>query len=46
MLKIIVDKVIPDRPARNEPRATKRRPKAYPRLTQPRIELRKQLQTA
>lgn len=55
LLKIIVHKVIPvdalrlvvrHRPARNEPRATKRRPKAYPRLNQPRQELRKQLQTA
>lgn len=46
LLKIIVHKVVPDRPARSEPRVTKRRPKAYPRLTKPRHELRKQLQTA
>jgi hypothetical protein len=46
LLKVIVHKAVPDRPARNEPRATKRRPKAYPRLTQKRQELRKQLQTA
>ncbi|MBE9193732.1 IS4 family transposase [Gloeocapsopsis crepidinum LEGE 06123] len=46
LLKIIVHKVVPDRPARSEPRVTKRRPKAYPRLTKPRQELRKQLQTA
>ena len=46
LLKIIVHKEVPDRPARSEPRVTKRRPKAYPRLTKPRYELRKQLQTA
>ena len=46
LLKIIVHKVVPDRPARSEPRVTKRRPKAYPRLTKPRHELRHQLQTA
>jgi hypothetical protein len=46
LLKIIVHRVVPDRPARSEPRVTKRRPKAYPRLTKPRQELRKQLQTA
>jgi hypothetical protein len=46
LLKIIVHKVVPDRPARSEPRVIKRRPKAYPRLTKPRHELRKQLQTA
>ncbi|AUB42932.1 IS4 transposase (plasmid) [Nostoc flagelliforme CCNUN1] len=46
LLKIIVHKVVSVRPARNEPRVTKRRPKAYPRLTKPRQELRKQLQIA
>jgi hypothetical protein len=46
LLKVIVHKPVSDRPARNEPRATKRRPKAYPRLAQPRQELRKQLHTA
>ncbi|BBD63857.1 putative transposase, IS4 family [Nostoc commune NIES-4072] len=46
LLKIIVHKEVPDRLARTEPRVTKRRPKAYPRLTKPRQELRKQLQTA
>ncbi|MBW4672640.1 MAG: hypothetical protein KME52_00890 [Desmonostoc geniculatum HA4340-LM1] len=46
LLKIIVHKVVPDRPGRSEPRVTKRRPKAYPRLTKPRYELRHQLQTA
>jgi hypothetical protein len=46
LLKIIVHKEVPDRPTRNEPRVIKRRPKAYPRLTKPRQELRKQLQSA
>jgi Transposase DDE domain len=46
LLKIIVHKIVPERPARNEPRVIKRRPKAYPRLTKPRHELRKQLQSA
>ncbi|MDZ8189817.1 MAG: hypothetical protein RMX96_33910 [Nostoc sp. ChiSLP02] len=36
LLKIIVHKVVPNRPARSEPRVTKRCPKAYPRLTKPR----------
>ncbi|WP_255264461.1 hypothetical protein [Desmonostoc muscorum] len=34
------------RPGRSEPRVRKRRPKAYPLMTKPRHELRKQLQTA
>ncbi len=46
LLKVIVHKVVPDRPARTEPRVRKRRPKAYPLMTKPRHELRKQLQTA
>ncbi|WP_347242656.1 IS4 family transposase [Nostoc sp. FACHB-888] len=46
LLKVIVHKAVPDRPARNEPRVRKRRPKAYPLMTKPRNELRKQLQTA
>nr|WP_292740029.1 IS4 family transposase [Nostoc sp. JL31] len=46
LLKIIAHKAVPDRPARNEPRVRKRRPKAYPLMTKPRHELRKQLQTA
>ena len=35
--------VLPDRPDRHEPRVGKRQPKAYPRLTQPRAQLRKAL---
>ncbi|WP_311774840.1 IS4 family transposase [Nostoc sp. 2RC] len=46
LLKVIVHKEVPDRPARTEPRTKKRRPKAYPLMTKPRHELRKQLQTA
>lgn len=46
MLKVIAHKAVPDRPARNEPRVRKRRPKDYPLMTKPRHELQKQLQTA
>ncbi len=46
LLKIIVHKTVPYRPARYEPRVTKRRPKAYPFMTKPRQELRNQLPTA
>ena len=46
LLKVIAHKAVPDRPARNEPRVRKRRPKIYPLMTKPRHELRKQLQTA
>ncbi|MCF2152167.1 hypothetical protein IQ276_038425 [Desmonostoc muscorum LEGE 12446] len=46
LLKVIAHKTVPDRPARSEPRVRKRRPKAYPLMTKPRNELRKQLQTA
>ncbi|MCC5618804.1 hypothetical protein LC605_27700 [Nostoc sp. CHAB 5836] len=51
-LKVVAHKAVSDacggklRPARNEPRVRKRRPKAYPLMTKPRNELRKQLQTA
>lgn len=45
LLKIIVHKPVPQRPARTEPRVRKRRPKAYPLMKQPRHELRRQLQT-
>jgi hypothetical protein len=46
LLKIIVHKEVPDRPARTEPRVRKRRPKISPLMTKPRHELRKQSQTA
>ncbi|WP_196516822.1 hypothetical protein [Nostoc sp. WHI] len=46
LLKVIAHKAVPDRSARSEPRVRKRRPKAYPLMTKPRHELRKQLQTA
>ncbi|OYD86518.1 IS4 family transposase, partial [Nostoc sp. 'Peltigera membranacea cyanobiont' 213] len=46
LLKVIAHKVVPSRPGRSEPRVRKRRPKAYPLMTKPRHELRKQLQTA
>ncbi|MEH2379478.1 MAG: transposase [Nostoc sp.] len=46
LLKVIAHKAVPDRPGRSEARVHKRRPKAYPLMTKPRHELRKQLQTA
>ncbi|MHC5763382.1 IS4 family transposase [Nostoc sp.] len=46
LLKVIAHKAVSDRPGRSEPRVRKRRPKAYPLMTKPRHELRKQLQTA
>lgn len=52
LLKVIAHKPVSDacggklRPGRSEPRVRKRRPKAYPLMTKPRHELRKQLQTA
>ncbi|MEH2444939.1 MAG: IS4 family transposase [Nostoc sp.] len=55
LLKVIAHKpvsvdakrlVVRHRPARSEPRVRKRRPKAYPLMTKPRHELRKQLQSA
>ncbi|MCC5637620.1 hypothetical protein LC593_17595 [Nostoc sp. CHAB 5844] len=45
-LKVIAHKVVPERPARSEPRVRKRRPKIYPLMAKPRQELRHQLQTA
>jgi hypothetical protein len=42
-LKELKLRVLPDRPGRFEPRAVKRRPKQYNRLTRPRRVLRKQL---
>ena len=46
LLKVIAHKAVPERPARSEARVRKRRPKAYPLMTNPRHELNKQLQTA
>jgi hypothetical protein len=45
-LKVIIHKSVPQRPGRSEPRVRKRRPKAYPLMTQPRNQLRHQLQIA
>ncbi len=41
MIDMIAQMKIPHRPGRSEPKAVKRRPKAYPRLTKPRSELKK-----
>ncbi len=46
LLKVIAHKAVPERPGRSEARVRKRRPKAYPLMTKPRNQLRKQLQTA
>ncbi|MCL4235967.1 MAG: hypothetical protein KJ042_15780, partial [Deltaproteobacteria bacterium] len=40
MLRSLAEDQVPDRPNRLEPRATKRRPKNYQRLTKPRREFR------
>ncbi|HUT91211.1 MAG TPA: IS4 family transposase, partial [Thermoguttaceae bacterium] len=40
LLQAIASHEIGDRPGREEPRCVKRRPKPYPRLTQPRNEVR------
>ena len=37
MLRVIALDRVPSRPDRCEPRAVKRRPKAYPKLNQPRL---------
>lgn len=41
MIDDISRQIIPHRPGRSEPKAVKRRPKAYPRLTKPRSEIKK-----
>ncbi|MEH2238397.1 hypothetical protein [Nostoc sp.] len=46
LLTAILDKLVPNRPGRSEARVRKRRPKAYPLMTKPRHELRKELQAA
>ena len=46
LLEVLAHKAVPARPGRSEARVRKRRPKAYPLMTKPRHELRKQLQTA
>ena len=40
LLRTLAEDWVPERPGRREPRAVKRRPKAYPRLTHPRHEYR------
>lgn len=46
LLKLIVHKLVPERPNRCEPRVRKRRPKAYPLMTKPRQSLRQDCFTA
>ena len=40
LLRTLADDLVPERPDRIEPRAAKRRPKQYPRLTKPRHKYR------
>jgi hypothetical protein len=39
LLRVIATDLVPDRPNRSEPRAIKRRPKTYQRLTKPRAKM-------
>lgn len=43
LLEVIVDQLVPLRPNRKEPRVTKRRPKSFPRMQQPRSVLKAKL---
>ena len=43
LLNVISDKLVPLRPHRAEPRVTKRRPKSFPRMQQPRSVLKAKL---
>lgn len=43
LLSVITDQIVPLRPHRVEPRVTKRRPKSFPRMQQPRSVLKAQL---
>ena len=40
LLEVIARDQVPDRPGRREPRAVKRRPKAFPLLNKPRVEFK------
>lgn len=40
LLRTLADDLVPERPNRREPRAVKRRPKAYPKLNRPRSQYR------
>ena len=46
LLKVIVHKEVPLRPARSEPRVRKRRPKSYPLMQEPRQQYHDNLKTA
>ena len=45
LIFLVSTEKLPERPNRVEPRAVKRRPKAYPRLTTPRKQLKRKLMT-
>jgi len=46
LLELIAHKPVPIRYGRVEPRVRKRRPKSYPVMKQPRVQLRRHLQAA
>ena len=43
LLDVMTDQLVPFRPNRKEPRVTKRRPKSFPRMQQPRSVLKAKL---
>ena len=43
LLEVIINQLVPLRPNRAEPRVTKRRPKSFPRMQQPRSVLKAKL---
>lgn len=45
LYRVLAADLVPERPERREPRAVKKRPKSYPRLTFPRQEFRAHLET-
>jgi hypothetical protein len=46
LLKVVVHKAVPERPKRVEPRKVKRRPKAYPSMTQSRKSIQNKMKIA
>ena len=46
LLRVLAEDLVPDRPGRREPRAVKKRPKSYPRLTFPRSQFRPEMEAS
>lgn len=46
LLRVLAEDLVPARPGRREPRAVKKRPKSYPRLTFPRSEFRPEMEAS